>query len=66
MLIGEFYQDLFKDSILSMMYDNKQEDLINITHTCTEQQHGRCRQCWQCTERKWAFKQLNKEDTGLL
>jgi hypothetical protein len=57
---------LYKDAILHLMYDNQQEDLINITHTCTEQQHGRCEQCWQCSERKWAFKQLNKEDTGLL
>jgi hypothetical protein len=58
--------NLYKDSILQIMYDTQQEDLIDITHSCTEQQQGRCGKCWQCTERKWAFKQLDKEDTGLL
>ena len=57
---------LYKDSILKIMFNNLQEDLMDITHSCTEQQHGRCGVCWQCTERKWAFKQLDKEDTGLL
>jgi hypothetical protein len=60
------FVDLYKDQILNYMFDNGQEDLINITHSCTEQQQGRCNKCWQCTERKWAFKQLDKEDTGQL
>lgn len=60
------FVDLYKDAILQIMYDNQQEDLIDITHTCTEQQYGRCGICWQCTERKWAFAQLTKIDTGQL
>jgi 7-cyano-7-deazaguanine synthase in queuosine biosynthesis len=60
------FVDLYKHNILEFMYDNNQEDLINITHSCTEQKYGRCNRCWQCTERSWAFKQLDKEDTGLL
>jgi hypothetical protein len=60
------FVDLYKDNILKFMYDNNQEDLIDITHSCTEQQHSRCNKCWQCTERQWAFKQLDKLDTGLL
>ena len=58
------FVDLHKDSILEFMYANNQEDLVDITHSCTEQQYGRCNKCWQCTERAWAFAQLGKVDTG--
>jgi len=58
------FVDMHKDQILKIMYDEGQEHLIDITHSCTEQQIGRCGQCWQCTERNWAFSQLNKIDTG--
>jgi hypothetical protein len=56
--------DLIKDQILKIMYDEGQEDLADITHSCTEQQLGRCGICWQCTERKWAFEKLGIIDTG--
>jgi hypothetical protein len=57
---------LTKDKILEIMFNEGQEDLANITHSCTEQQVGRCNKCWQCTERAWAFKQIDKKDTGTL
>jgi len=60
------FVDMYKDQILDLMYKYQQEDLATITHSCTEQQIGRCNQCWQCTERAWAFKQLDKQDTGTL
>ena len=60
------FVDLYKDQILEIMYAEGQEDLINITHTCTEQRHGRCGVCWQCQERAWAFGQLGQKDTGKL
>lgn len=56
--------DLYKTHIIDLMYELKQEDLLNVTHTCTEQNMGRCGTCWQCGERAWAFSQLNKTDTG--
>lgn len=59
------FVDMTKDQMLQIMFDCGQEDLINITHTCTEQSLGRCNRCWQCQERAWAFKQLGKEDTGV-
>lgn len=58
------FVDLYKDDILRIMIEENQEDLANITHSCTEQKIGRCGLCWQCTERKWAFSQLGLEDTG--
>lgn len=60
------FVNLYKDDILRLMYKYGQQDLIDLTHTCTEQQQGRCNICWQCSERKWAFRQLGQEDTGLL
>ena len=60
------FVDMYKDQILSLLYEHNQEDLIDLTHSCTEQQIGRCNSCWQCTERAWAFKQFDKQDTGTL
>lgn len=60
------FVSMYKDQILDLMYKYQQEDLADITHSCTEQSQGRCNKCWQCTERAWAFNQLKKEDTGKL
>lgn len=60
------FVDLYKHNILEFMYAHNQEDLADITHSCTEQSVGRCHNCWQCTERAWAFKQLDTIDTGQL
>lgn len=57
------FVDLYKDDILKIMIDEDQLDLADITHSCTEQQVGRCNRCWQCTERAWAFNQLGLLDT---
>lgn len=58
------FVNYYKDQILELVYKNNLEYLIDITHSCTEMQLTRCNICWQCTERAWAFKKLNKIDTG--
>jgi hypothetical protein len=60
------FVDLFKTDIIDIMFQYNQEYLMNITHTCTELTIGRCNECFQCSERAWAFSELNKEDTGIL
>lgn len=60
------FAHMLKDEIIKIMFDEEQTDLMNLTHSCTEQQLGRCNRCWQCTERAWAFKQLDRQDTGIL
>ena len=60
------FASMTKDIILNIMFEAGQEDLVNITHSCTEQTVGRCNKCWQCTERKWAFDKIDKIDTGTL
>jgi 7-cyano-7-deazaguanine synthase in queuosine biosynthesis len=58
------FVDLYKTHIIDLMFELEQEDLLNVTHSCTEQPVGRCGKCWQCGERAWAFQQLGKTDTG--
>lgn len=60
------FVDMTKDQILTIMVNEGQADLINITHSCTEQPVGRCGRCWQCGERVWAFNQINLVDSGVL
>jgi len=57
--------DMYKDEILKFVFDNCQEELLLLTHTCTERKTGRCGQCFQCNERQWAFDQLGKIDPGV-
>ena len=56
---------MYKTHIIDFMYQIEETNLMNITHSCTEQVYGRCNICWQCQERQWAFSQLNKIDTGI-
>jgi 7-cyano-7-deazaguanine synthase in queuosine biosynthesis len=56
---------MYKDEILKTVFDNDQEELLLLTHSCTEQKTGRCGQCFQCNERAWAFRQLDKNDPGV-
>lgn len=57
---------LYKTDIVSLMFEHGQEELMNLTHTCTELTDSRCGECFQCNERAWAFDQLGKTDTGTL
>jgi hypothetical protein len=57
--------DMRKDQILKILFDNDQQVLIDLTHSCTEWTQGRCKICFQCRERQWAFDQLQKSDTGV-
>ena len=40
------FVDLYKNDILRIIKDEGQLDLADITHSCTEQQIGRCNHCW--------------------
>jgi hypothetical protein len=39
--------------------------LIELTHSCTAQTVGRCGECYNCKERKWALSQLEFTDPGV-
>lgn len=57
--------DMRKDQILKILIDNNQQELVNLTHSCTESVRGRCGICFQCCERQWAFDRLDELDTGI-
>lgn len=59
------FVNMIKTEILSLAVENNLTELFDITHSCTEQQIGRCGKCWQCTERFWSFTKLNLNDTGI-
>jgi hypothetical protein len=58
--------NLYKTHIVDFMFQLGIEELMNLTHSCTEIPNGRCGKCWQCGERAWAFRTLVQNDTGIL
>lgn len=56
--------DLTKDEIVAAGLAQGLHGLIELAHSCTERQEGRCGLCWQCQERAWAFAQLGVADPG--
>lgn len=60
------FHDLTKDQTVQLAFDlGIAEDIMNITHSCTERDEGRCGYCPWCKEREWAFKQIGKIDKGI-
>lgn len=60
------FSDVTKDETVQLGFDlGIAEDIMNITHSCTELDEGRCGYCPWCKERQWAFKTIGKEDTGV-
>jgi hypothetical protein len=55
-----------KDCTLDLYYKENIPELLELTHTCTEQTKGRCNKCFQCNERSWAFSKLGIIDPGKL
>jgi 7-cyano-7-deazaguanine synthase in queuosine biosynthesis len=59
------FHDLTKDQTVQLAFDlGIADDIMDITHSCTELDEGRCGYCPWCKEREWAFKQINKVDKG--
>jgi len=59
------FEDMTKDETVKLGFDLGIADVIMpITHSCTEQNKGRCGVCYWCTERKWAFEKNSYRDIG--
>jgi hypothetical protein len=56
------FDGLYKTHTISLYYELGIPELLEYTHTCTEQAIGNCGKCWQCSERRWAFRELGKID----
>jgi len=64
-LVPQPFAEMTKDKVVQMAFDlGIAEDIMDITHSCTELDEGRCGYCPWCKEREWAFKQINKVDKG--
>lgn len=58
------FYDITKEHIVDLMFRFGIEELMNITHSCTMQDVGRCNGCFQCAERQLAFDKAGRIDTG--
>jgi hypothetical protein len=64
-----FYQPWFdktKDHTVALSLELGVKELQKISHTCTQSKTIRCKQCWQCQERAWAFSSLGVVDIGTM
>lgn len=63
--VGHPFADWTKDRTIQLGFELGIADIIMpITHSCTEQDRGRCNSCWWCIERAWGFEQIGKTDLG--
>jgi hypothetical protein len=53
---------LYKSHIVQLCKDLALDELITLTHTCTELRDDRCGACFACTERAWGFEQAQWAD----
>ena len=59
------FHNITKDQTVQLAFDlGIAEDIMDITHSCTELDEGRCGYCPWCKERQWAFEKIGKEDRG--
>lgn len=63
--VGHPFANMTKDETIHLgFWLGIAEDIMPITHSCTERDRGRCNSCWWCKEREWGFKEIGKVDTG--
>ena len=58
------FVDMDKSQVIDLVIKNGMEQLFFITHSCAEQDVGRCGHCNRCRERAWGFSQLGLTDPG--
>ena len=58
------FNDLYKSHTIDLHFMFNTERLLELSHSCTQLEIGRCNECYHCHERQWAFDQLGKIDPG--
>lgn len=58
------FNHLYKSHTIDLFYRLGIEELLELTHSCTQKVVGRCNRCYHCLERQWGFEQMNKVDPG--
>lgn len=67
--VEQFVQPFFdftKKDIVELAYYIGFGEVANMTQTCATSTKIRCRACWQCQERAWAFAANGITDTGTM
>ncbi len=59
------FNHLDKSHTIDLHYMFKTESLLELSHSCTQKDSGRCNSCYHCLERQWAFERLEKMDPGV-
>ena len=63
--VGHPFANLTKDQTIQLGFDlGIADEIMPITHSCTDLVRGGCNTCWWCKEREWGFKQIGKKDIG--
>ena len=63
--VGHPFADMTKAETIQLGFSiGIADEIMPITHSCTERDRGRCGKCWWCKEREWGFAQIGKKDTG--
>lgn len=63
--IGLPFNDLDKSHTIDLHYMFDTRPLLELSHSCTQKESGRCNRCYHCLERQWAFERLEKTDPGV-
>jgi len=58
------FNHLYKYHTVDAFFKLGISDLIDLTHSCTQEFTSRCGKCYHCLERQWAFDELNQIDLG--
>ena len=57
--------DIDKSAVVLLAQElNVLEEASIMIHSCSGVLRGRCKKCWQCCERAWAFASLSLTDVG--
>ena len=60
------FLNLYKSHIVELSQILNIQDLVAMTHSCTELLSERCRFCFACDERAWSFRENGMRDPGRL
>jgi hypothetical protein len=56
---------LYKYHCIDLFYQLGLEELIHLTHSCTQLPVGRCNKCYHCLERSWGFAEAGRVDPSI-
>jgi hypothetical protein len=59
------FNHLYKYHCIDLFYQLELEELIHLSHSCTQLPVGRCNKCYHCLERSWGFAEVGRVDPSI-